>query len=170
MTVEFAIDFGNGLGWRRATFPLLVTSSVLQPNTHYMSILLHTCFLPNLSYMFRCVTYHPQRKLHILLQNCQLWVLSKYRKFCLKMVYNKPKHIREVWYNICINISFVFGLSIEDILIHENARNLKLNDSDRLLFVTCNFFIPVRNAMGSSTTLLSAFDIRQLFAVVFCVG
>lgn len=35
--------------------------------------LVHT-YLPNLSYMFQCVTHHPQGELRILAQNCQLFI------------------------------------------------------------------------------------------------
>jgi hypothetical protein len=41
----------------------------------------------------------------------------------------------------------LFGL-LKRRLIYENARNVKLHDSDRLLFVTSKLCIPVRNAVG----------------------
>jgi len=44
------------------------TSSMFQHIIYFLHI-----FLPNPSYMFRCVTHHPQGELRILAQYCQLF-------------------------------------------------------------------------------------------------
>ena len=59
-------------------FCMLPTTSKLQPNAHYV-FATYIFFLPNLSYMFRCVIHHPHGELRVLAQNCQL--LVKRRQF-----------------------------------------------------------------------------------------
>jgi hypothetical protein len=54
---------------------ILPITSILQPNAHY--VFATYIFLPNLSYMFRCVIHHPQAELRVLAQNRQLLVSFK---------------------------------------------------------------------------------------------
>jgi uncharacterized membrane protein len=65
---------------------MLITSSILQLNAHYIHIYVY--FLPNLLYIYRCVIHHSHGEVRTLSQNFQLSA-KLLQEMCYK-AYNIP--------------------------------------------------------------------------------